>query len=1614
MDPTISPIPSNSSSQLSSQLPALSPGQPGPATTSPNSKSGGSNDSCPSYISSLAEPTATADNSRFSGNLSNDSSKRPKRDRGARRGHDPRLDAKETPAVPGAYQDFIASMLHQTSSKPAVKIKILNDWYTSLVDSGNCFRSCISEEVYAKLPPHLQELVVDPSETATSADSSPLRILGSLKHPLAFSIKGNKRRFHVRFYVLKGLSHSVNLGWGFMKQYNMWLNPLKDTLQFDQSEVPLIGNESDDVCNVILAQDTWLKPESFHLHRCKVTQSHMHRQVGCLEAHPGLLSKTSISTFPVSLATISDTGRVALPLRNPLAVDVFLERGTIIGHFETGQIASAEDVLATLQEHLSLEARLRRAPCSKVLNASNTLAAMAAADSSSASSKPAAPPPKMSRSDIYARLRLDEATAASTPSQKEALLNLCVEFQDIFSFDGTYGHTTLMKHHIPLKPDAQPVKDRWRALNPTLEAELFKQIQSWLRQGVIRKCVSEWSSALVPVRKKSGEIRFCLDVRNLNDRTQKDTTPIGDVNDLLSRLQTSDTFSTLDNVGAYLAVPIARKDQTKTAFATPWGTFCWTRMCFGLATAPSSYARLVHAVLFEKSCHPDLGQLPEGILPYLDDTILHSTGFQSHLALLKSTFEKFRKAKLQLSPDKCELFRKKLKFLGHIVSDKGLEACPEYKKVVMNWPVPNSRKAVRIFFGKVSYYRKFIRDFAAISRPLSEKLKDEGIGDTKPFPITAEFRKSFETLKKALLSSPILSHPDFRPNANPFILDTDFSLEKMQAGATLSQVQGGRERVIAYGSIKLNKAQLGYSSYKGELVSMLIFARKFKYFLQPKKFLFRTDCQALKHMREGELRNPFRQWIETLSHFDFDILHRPRGVHSHVDSLSKIDHAEVDLDCNNFEEEQVLGAIGWQATFDQRVASIEPQASRMESEAERFRDSQRSDETLGEVIDLLSKGEKPSKERRYSASADLQFYFKNWDLLFLDKIGRLQIKRILASKPTQVGHRSILVVPRSSYGPILRGLHQSLGHPGRDKMLEAVNRNFFVFNAKKLVQLVGLQCETCQKTSKQNKPQRGHYFPMSAGFPFQSISIDYVTNLPGTRTGGMTNLFTVKDTFSRWFEAFPCRHANAATAIEKLSKEIFPRFSFVETIHCDNGPSFIAKDFREFCNNLRINLVYSPPYSASSNSVERSHRDLKARLRSALAEAGPDSKHTWLTLLPTVLFIMRTTTNRVTRMSPYEVLFGQAPSTQLSLLFKLPPQTRRELPKEAFEPMHSAQHYARKHIAEFVRRKRCSYQGHLMEYEEGQRVWLFSAKPSTPNSRKLATYWTGPWRIIRKINEVIYEVGSDQRWDYQNTHLVAIDRLMPFIGQSDDLTLHQVPTNEHDLDMEGDEFAEDVEVSRPVEVREGEEPAPGLQPGAAGSDRPPPASEASDQPPPSSAGDSSGPPAPPQPPVHWLDPNNDDLVPHHGYEEVRGNAEAEAEAEAELENYYDEHQLVDHLEEGELADAEDEASEAPEAEASEAGASSQGTLGRPPSAELATPPQRPERDVEARARREARQFLGDEFQSGRKRHAQRPARLRDFVTSMASADSMLVSKVLQCASQELAGFAVGGLYHPRA
>jgi hypothetical protein len=183
-----------------------------------------------------------------------------------------------------------------------------------------------------------------------------------------------------------------------------------------------------------------------------------------------------------------------------------------------------------------------------------------------------------------------------------------------FSFDCNYGRTILLKHSIVTEPDQRPINQRFCPVNPHLEVDLRKQIDKWLKHGVIEKSCSPWNFGLVAAPKKGGAIHWCVDYRALNDISSINSAPIGKIKDNLARLSRSTVFSGIDSIGAFHVIEL--EDKAKTAFATPWGSYQFVRMPFGLAGGPSSYARLVHMV-------------PDGIpytqaLPYLDDTVIHS------------------------------------------------------------------------------------------------------------------------------------------------------------------------------------------------------------------------------------------------------------------------------------------------------------------------------------------------------------------------------------------------------------------------------------------------------------------------------------------------------------------------------------------------------------------------------------------------------------------------------------------------------------------------------------------------------------------------------------------------------------------------------------------------------------------------------------------------------------------------------------------------------------------------------------------------------------------------------------------------------------------------------
>ena len=260
----------------------------------------------------------------------------------------------------------------------------------------------------------------------------------------------------------------------------------------------------------------------------------------------------------------------------------------------------------------------------------------------------------------------------------------------------------------------------------------------------------------------------------------------------------------------FYQLPMEAKSQNYTAFSTPFGSFKWLRMPIGFTGSPNTFQSLMEHVL--------VGLTWNITVPYLDDCIIFSKTPEEHIKRLQQVFQGCREANLKFNPTKCAFFQTKVQFLGHVFSINGLEAGPEKVKV-QNFPVPQNQTDVNSFLGLCSYYRRYIKNFAMIARPLHKASEIES-----SFTWTEETQEAFESLKKHLSPAPILAFPDVK---EPFILYTDASLTAM--GAVLSQVQDKKERAICYASKAFSKSQTNYSATKRELLAIVTFTRHFKH-----------------------------------------------------------------------------------------------------------------------------------------------------------------------------------------------------------------------------------------------------------------------------------------------------------------------------------------------------------------------------------------------------------------------------------------------------------------------------------------------------------------------------------------------------------------------------------------------------------------------------------------------------------------------------------------------------------------------------------------------------------------------------------------------------------------
>lgn len=475
------------------------------------------------------------------------------------------------------------------------------------------------------------------------------------------------------------------------------------------------------------------------------------------------------------------------------------------------------------------------------------------------------------------RLLLDQMRISHlNGEEKKKLIDLVIDYRECFYLEGTsLTFTNAVKHKIETK-DEMPVHVKSYRYPFCHKEEIQRQVRSMLAQGIIRPSVSPWSSPIWVVPKKmdaSGKKkwRLVVDYRKVNEKTINDVYPIPNVTDILDKLGKCNYFSTLDLASGFHQIEVDPSDVKKTAFSVEHGHYEYLRMPFGLKNAPATFQRVMDNVLRDlvgKVC-----------LVFFDDILIYSTSLEEHLLNLRKVFEALRKFNLKIQLDKSEFLRKEVAFLGHIVTPEGVKPNPDKIEVIKKWPLPSNEKELRGFLGTIGYYRRFIRDFAKIVKPLTVQLKKENnIEHTK------DFVEAFQTCKEILTSSHVLQYPDFEKTFNLTTDASDYAL-----GAVLSQGPIGKDRPIAFASRTLSRSEENYSTIEKELLAIVWACKYFRPYLFGRKFVLYTDHKPLTYI--FSLKDPngkLIRWRLTLEEYDYEVRYRPGKQNQVADGLSRL------------------------------------------------------------------------------------------------------------------------------------------------------------------------------------------------------------------------------------------------------------------------------------------------------------------------------------------------------------------------------------------------------------------------------------------------------------------------------------------------------------------------------------------------------------------------------------------------------------------------------------------------------------------------------------------------------------------------------------------------------
>lgn len=867
---------------------------------------------------------------------------------------------------------------------------------------------------------------------------------------------------------------------------------------------------------------------------------------------------------------------------------------------------------------------------------------------------------------------------------KSELTNLIKKYSVVFGpLSANEMVRTTVRAEIRTSTD-EPIYRKSYPYPPCMREEVEKEIKALLTEGIIRPSKSPYNSPIWMVSKKpkpNGELqyRMVIDYKRLNAVTISDAYPIPDINSTLASLGQAKYFTTLDLTSGFHQIPMKESDIPKTAFSTLNGKYEWLRLPFGLKNAPAIFQRMIDDVLKEfigKLCYV-----------YIDDIVIFGKDIDETMKNIETILSRLQEANLKVNLEKTQFLKTEVEFLGYVITPEGIRTDPKKVEAIQKLLPPENLKELKSFLGLTSYYRKFIRDYAKIAKPLTNLTRGENAqikaNQSRRVPIELDEKalQAFDDLKNLLTSAEVLAFPDFK---KAFNLTTDAS--DYAIGAVLSQDISGQDKPIAYISRSLNKTEESYATNEKEMLAIVWALDNLRsYVYGAKKIRIHTDHQPLTYtMGNRNFNAKLKRWKARIEEYNYELIYKPGKSNLVADALSRL-KTQVNHLPSSAQAETVQSSkrAHYGSTTEtasnsstDTVTNLSESDSLTETASESDGSTNTADETVHSAVqdasDLIPHVEAPLNVFRnqiiINVAKDFEAYEEphpgysryHFSVEYLDKDAltailkaRLQPNIINGIKIPELCMELLQKVYLETFANYKIRITQRLvedikdedkiwdliskehrrAHRNARENKEQLLEKYYFPRMNSLITRYAKSCEVCMANKYDRHPVNPEFRPTPIpSYPCEILHMD-IMELQNEK------YISCIDKFSKFSKLFHIKNKSSLYLRNKITK-ILHYFTVPRMLVTDNERSFLSPIILNFIKMLGIELYRTPVHRSEVNGqVERFHSTVLEIFRCLKAEYK-DLKTK--ELLSIAVDRYNNTIHSVTKKKPSDIFFNRS------------------------------------------------------------------------------------------------------------------------------------------------------------------------------------------------------------------------------------------------------------------------------------------------------------------------------------------------------------------------------------